>query len=247
MTIMGRTTRLILLALVAAMALGAGVAVNASAGVPELQNQNNTAGEVAFDAHSGLTTIRGERLGVVGRVSCERDLVLGGAFLVPGMLVDKFVIHLSGKCELNIGTTKIACTEPILTHPLHGELGFIKGTSGTVGLLVKPETGEEFTTVTCGAEKVTIDGEVVGEIPEVNKSGANQYNKLVSSLELRFARVVGKETEQVVTTFELLAGFPPPLSMTGVTLTTSGAFGGKASIESTETVLPAALVRLLTV
>lgn len=215
-----------------------------AASLPEAENEAKTTERINFHGHSALTTFRGEMGGVVGRLSCEKDLVNNGSFLVPGKLAEKFDITLSGKCELVFSGVQTACNEPILTHVLRGLLGYIKGNSGTVGLLVKPETGTEWFRATCGVNTVTISGEVVGEIPENNSKGAKQYNKIITELEVHFARVAGKETEQAVTTFELPTGFPAPLSMTGIGLSVTGFFGGKASMESTETLLLGALMIL---
>lgn len=235
--------RLSAVALIVLVAMGSITASSAWAEPPETEDLTKATERVTFHGHSGLTSFIGEAAGVIGRVECEKDLVNGGSFLVPGKLAEKFDITLSGKCAFLLGSTKPKCTEPILTHTLLGLLGFIKAGSLTVGLLVKPETGTEWLKAECEGSNVTVRGEVVGEIPEIGEKG-NQYNKIITLLEVHFARVAGKENEQAVTTFELPTGFPAPLSMTGIGLSTVGALGGKAALESTEDLLLGSLMLL---
>jgi hypothetical protein len=171
-------------------------------------------------------TLRALNLGVLGTITCERVLVDG--FARPkSPLAHSVLVVFHGKCEQTIGVNKSACTEPILWKPSSAELGLVLGNK-TVGILLTPEGTPVFATPTCGGNTTTIEGAVVGEVPEINKKAENQYNKLLSEIEYVF-EAAGKNSEnQNITSIELLG-----TTMTGAELKVTGFFGGKASQEMT--------------
>jgi hypothetical protein len=172
-------------------------------------------------------TLRAKTAGVLGTITCEKVLVDGFA-LPKSPLAHRVKVEFHGKCEQNINGSKSTCTEPIVWKTSLAELGLVLGNK-TVGLLLIPSDGTKvFAKTSCGGLETTVEGTIVGEIPEINKKAENQYNKLQSETEAVF-EAVGKNSEsQVVTSIELLG-----TSMTGDELSVSGFFGGKASQEMT--------------
>ncbi len=171
-------------------------------------------------------TLRALSAGLLGTIACEKVEVHG--FVLPkSPLAQGISVVFRGKCEQTIGANKSACAEPISWKTSSAELGLVLGNK-TVGILLAPSTGTELAKPTCGGNVTTIEGAVIGEIPEINKKAENQYNKLLSETEYVF-EAAGKNTEnQIITSIELLGA-----NMTGAELKVSGFFGGKASQEMT--------------
>lgn len=220
-------------ALVAVFAFGASLAASAWASHPEFKTLSGVT--LSFTGTSGKSLLLGSKLGIVGSITCEEDKS-SGEIQNATPLMRKVEWEFKGKCEQLIGGAKTACSEPIKTKLLSGELGLINAMTKTVVLLLAPEAGEEVMTIKCGSNNTTVDGAVVGEIPEFNKTGAKQYNKIVSSFELKLKL---EETRQAIREILLLG-----TQMTGNVLTLAGFFGGEAALETTETVTPDGLIEI---
>lgn len=231
-----RFMKLAMLALVAVFAVGAMTAATASAAAGPLF-LTESAKELSFTASGGVATLRGLNLGAVGTITCEKNTSKG--FITPkSTLAHRVVVEFSGKCEQTVGTNKGTCTEPIKTAEMLAELGLV---SKKVVELLAPSSGTTFVTVTCTNGNTTVEGAVVGEFPEVNAKGVNQYNKMLTESELVF-EAEGKNTDnQAIKTIELLG-----TNMTGAELKVSGFFGGKASQEGTGIIKPDGGVEICT-
>jgi hypothetical protein len=220
---MSRIIKSSILAFFAVVALGAVAA--AAMATPEFKGNKP---DVHFIGHSLLTILKGETAGAEGTITCHKDLI-EGLILVPSMLVDKLLVKFHTNCEEVIPALKEEkkCTEPILTKPLMGTLGFLNKAAVPVGMLLQPETGSEFAKTECEGTNTTVGGELVGEYPETNPfTRAGQYNKDLTE----YAFVLqASGTSQHWTTFELLNGF-----MEKVELKTEGFLGGKAAEEGAE-------------
>jgi len=219
---MSRINRAIL-ALVAVFAFGAIAAASASASLPLFLTESKKA--LLFTADSGVGTLRGEKAGVVGTITCEQDLV-HGFVLNASPLAHELHIQFEKKCKQTIGTNEGTCTEPIKVNLAYGELGLL---NGHVVLLVAPESGTEFVTVECTNGNTKVEGAVVGEFPLTGADGNPQYGVDRKDFLLVFkATGTTQEPEEI----ELLGSL-----MTGVSLKVSGFLGGKASQESHELLL----------
>lgn len=222
-----RKIKLASLVLVAVMALGAIAASSAMAG-PTFVTESG--GTLSFHAEGELAQLFGERLGVVGEIHCEKSLATG-EILNNTPLADKVLINFTGKCVQNssIGKNE-TCVEPILVKESRGELGL---SGGLVAFLLAPASGTEFATTSCGGEKTTVTGAIIGLFTESSK-----YNKLEPNALLVFS---AKETTQQDTEIELLG-----TTMTGVHLSTSGLFGGEAAQNADSVVTPDGKVEIKT-
>jgi len=174
--------------------------------------------------------LRALNAGVLGTITCENVLVDGFA-LNKSTLAHRVVVEFHGKCELHSSLTGlVACTENIVVKKSLAELGLILGNK-TVGILVAPSDGTNvFTTVTCGSNVTTVEGAVVGIIPEeaINIGRQKQYNSQLSEIEVVFESEGKNSDIQKPEAIELLG-----VSMTGVELKVQGFFGGRASEEAT--------------
>jgi hypothetical protein len=180
----------------------------------------------SFTATSGLTVIRGLELGVLGTIDCETSLS-SGEVSNKSTFAHKIELEYHGKCEQIVGSTKTACTEPIKFKLTFGALGL---NSKKVVILLAPESGTELAKVTCGSNTNTVEGAVVGEFPETEAFSGKQYNTGLSPLELVF-NSESKNENQAITSIELSG-----VSMTKAELKISGFFGGKVSLETTQTI-----------
>jgi hypothetical protein len=219
---MSRINRAIV-ALVAVFAFGAIAASSASAGIVLFLTQSGH--ELLFTAHSGVGILRGLNLGVLGTITCELDLV-HGFVLNASPLAHRIKVLFEGKCEEKVGSSTVKCEEPIHVNNLLGELGLVG--SKKVGFLLAPSSGTEFVETKCEGNNTKVEGAVVGEFPEINKAGEEQYNKQLTKAELVFASEASNENQKI-TTIELLG-----VSMTGAKLKVQGFFGGNASEETTD-------------
>jgi hypothetical protein len=191
---------------------------------------------LSFTGTSKLTLLRGLNGGFLGTIDCEKG-ASSGQVLSKSTLALKVELEYSGKCEQTINGSKSTCTEPIKFKLTFGELGL---NSKKVVLLLAPESGTEFAKVTCGGSTTTVEGAVVAEFPETNSLSENQYSTTQSSLELVF-QSENKNENQAITSIELSG-----VSMTKAELKINGFFGGKASLESTQTIWPDAGVLICT-
>jgi cytoskeletal protein CcmA (bactofilin family) len=218
-----RNIKLAMVALFAIFSFGAIAATSASA-FPEFKGTKNT----DFEALTvGTPTLRGERASAVGTITCEKILVKG-TILVGTMLIDQLHIKFHGKCKQKVGSNEGTCAEPIEVKLVRGEIGFQNSTSKKVVIDLAPDSGTEFVTVTCANGNTKTEGEVIGEFPEINKAGVNQYNKSLSKFELAFKVSPAGTTKQEIQEILLLGGL-----MSSVHLKVSGFLGGEASEEAT--------------
>lgn len=162
-----------------------------------------------------------------GSITCEKVLV-DGFTLTKSPLAHRVLVHFHGKCQQHSFGTLTNCTEPIAFKPLLAELGLVLGNK-TVGILLAPSDGTaEFAAIKCGANTTTVLGAVIGEIPEFTKELANQYNKLLTTVEIVFESENKNGEKQHITAIELLAE-----NMTNIKLDTTGFLAGEASVEFT--------------
>jgi Trypsin len=224
-------TLLNLLTLFVVLALGVTIAGSAFASIPLFLTASGKA--LSFTGTSKLTLLRALNLGVLGVIDCEKGLS-SGQLLHRSPVALKIELEYSGKCEQAVFGTKEACIEPIKFKLTFGELGLLTFPNGkrAIALLLAPESGTELAKVTCGGNTTTIEGAIVVEFPETNALGEKQYNTLRNSLELVF-KSESKNENQALTSIELSG-----VSMTKAELKISGFFGGKASLESTQTISP---------
>jgi hypothetical protein len=214
---MRKITKSALVALIVVMSLAALVAASvASAGEPKFLTASG--GTLLFTADSGLWTLRGERAGVVATMTCEQDLT-HGFILNNSPLVHKVEVTFEKKCEQTLGSEKTACTEPIKTKALSGELGLLHG---EVLLLITPETGN-FWNLRCGGTETEVGGAIIGLIDP-------PYGVAVTDATLLFK---ASGTTQLPEEIELLG-----VLMTKDSIHVEGFLGGKASWETTELLLP---------
>jgi hypothetical protein len=183
--------------------------------------------ELLFSGEGSNPVLRAVSAGVLGTIACEKVLVDGWA-LSKSSLAHRVKTIFEGKCEQNVNGTKTVCTEPIEPNLALAELGLVLGNK-TVGVLLEPSGTKEFVKVTCGPNVTTVEGAVIGEIPEI-VGGVNQYNKLLSETTQVFEAENKNSAKQNITKIELL-GVPERL-MPGK-LTVTGFFGGEASEEAT--------------
>lgn len=216
----------------APVAFGVLAATTASA-LPEFKGLGAVK-DIHFTGEGGLTALLAARGGVEGKVECHKVLV-SGLLLVPSMLVDNILLHFHTGCEQKGVGNPEKCNEPILTKPLHGVLGWTNNVAPPVGILLKPESGTEFASVTCGANVTKIEGEIVIEVPELNEAREKQYNVALTKYELNVqaTKAISQTTPE---TFELLSGLPAPLFMKGVKLKTSGFLGEGATQSGKSTI-----------
>jgi hypothetical protein len=222
-----RHTKVIMIAVFATVALSGLTATSAAAFHPLFLTQSGK--ELLVTGEGNLGILRSLTAGVLGTVECHKILAHGWV-VNKSTLVKRVTVSLHTKCELTVGSTKTACTEPIVLKEGLGELGLLVTPSGKkiVVALGAPTTGTEFVKFTCGSNTTTVEGAVVGEIPEINKKLVNQYNKQLTEGEGILA-AENKGENQQYTTIELLG-----VQMTKAELKVSGFFGGKASVEASE-------------
>jgi hypothetical protein len=157
------------LSLVALFAFGAATAATASATLPEWrQGKAALSKEVAFTSES----TNGKVEGGTEVITCKKGKSVGAKLKNPKE-TNEFTIKDTGcktpTCEVNSPTLKAGEVE---TKKIAGRLGYLEASTKKVGLLIKPASGEEYTTLegTCIPNgKTTVDGSVIGETPSVNK------------------------------------------------------------------------------
>jgi hypothetical protein len=209
-----RITRLALAALFAVLAFSAMAASSASAFHPLFITQSGK--ELLFSGLGGKATLRSANGGVV---ECEKTLIHGFA-LHLSTLAHRILLLFEGKCEL-VSPIKAACSNQgthITLKLLLGELGLLTATNHKVLILLAPASGTESAKFECGiAGEIAVTGAIVGEIPEINAKGVNQYNKPLTEMEQVFESV-GKNSEKQAIQEIFLLG----TQMTGVHLLTNG-------------------------
>jgi hypothetical protein len=213
------------LALVTILMIGA---VTASATTIHPLFLTQSGGTLKFTSSSGLTRLR--FLGSVGneyRIECEKS-VGSGEILNKSTLERKVEWEFSGKCVVN-GSS---CEEPIKTKLAFGELGLLNSATKKVVLLLAPESGTVFLVSACTA-KFPVEGAIVAEVPEINRTGERQYNVDRKNFELQYATVNEKHQQKI--TEILLLG----TQMLGSELILNlGFFPQEFSIETLETLAP---------
>jgi hypothetical protein len=233
-----RIMKLALAALFAVLAFSAMAASSASAFHPLFLTQSGQ--ELLFSGEGGLSVLRGLNATVLGTIECHKVLIHGWA-LNKSTLAHRIKLLFHTGCEQTVGSTTTACTEPIHVKELLGELGLLLPGTGLVGIRLEPSDGTKvFVEVTCGSNKTTVEGAILGHIPAVNKNNVNQYNKNLSELELVFESE-NKNENQKYTEIDLLG-----VKDTKVELAVAGFFGGKASDEGSGTVKGDGLIEICT-
>jgi len=227
-----RTIRLLGMALMATLAFSVMAASTASAFHPLFLTESKQ--ELLFFGEGGLhhlvgglPTLRGLNLGVQGVITCELVLV-HGFILDKSTLAHRIKVIFEHNCVQTISGSTSACTEPIETKPLLGELGLVL-LNKTVGILLAPSDGTGvFATVVCGSNTTKVLGAIIGEIPEISAdTRLNQYNKLQTLTEVVFEAKNKSEDVQNITHIELLGNL-----MENVKFDVEGFFGGTASEEA---------------
>lgn len=222
-----RHTKAVLTAIFAMVMLYGLTATSAAAFHPLFLTQSGK--ELLVTGEGNLGIFRALTAGVLGTVECHKVLAHGWV-VNKSTLVKRVTVSLHTKCEETINGTKTACTEPIVLKELLGELGLLVTPAGKkiVVALGAPTSGTEFASFTCGSNTTKVEGAAVGEVPEINAKGVNQYNKQLTEGEGILA-TENKGENQLYNSIELLG-----VQMTKVELKVSGFFGGKASIEASE-------------
>ncbi len=215
--------KLAMLALIAVFAIGV-VAAGASAAThPEFDTESGKT--LAFTASGGTAQLFGERAGIVGEINCESSSG-SGEILNKTPLADNILISFEGKCHETISGSTSACTEPITTKRIRGEIGLILPATSpkTVGILLIPynSTGE-FAEPVCNGTGTKVTGAIIGTFPETTK-----YNKLEKTAEIAFT---SSGITQAQTEIDLLG-----VEMKGIHLHTAGLFGGNAA-ENAEAII----------
>jgi len=202
--------RLALAALFAVLAFSAMATSSASAFFhPLFITQSGK--ELLFSGLGGKATLRSPS----GTVECEKTLIHGFA-LHLSTLAHRILLLFEGKCEL-VTPIKAACSNEgthITSKLLLGELGLLTSSNHKVVILLAPSSGTESAKFNCGiGGEIAVTGAIVGEIPEINTKGVNQYNKPLTEMEQVFESV-GKNSEKQVIQEIFLLG----TQMTGVHL-----------------------------
>lgn len=226
-----RLIKLALAALFAVLAFSAMVSGSALAAHPQFLTASGRT--LSFKGESGTGLLRG----VGGNtIHCEHDLS-SGEILNASPLARNVEVEFKGNCTLlPLG---VKCNEPIKIKLASAELGLILS-KRTVVLLLSPESGTEFVEVVCSVNKINVEGAVIGEFPETNALGENQYNVTRDEYELKFESENKNTNKQKIKEICLLG-----TQMTGVGLSTTGSlFVGEASEETTETLKGDGLVTI---
>jgi hypothetical protein len=219
------------LCLAAVCAFSAVTVASASAALPEFILKSGKSFPITFDFSSGKGKLTPHST-LLPIIECESDL---GKGTITGSMLAKITTLTYHECHIQ-GSPHTCTTSGQPTGLIVGSvvlmvhLGYIKknGEAGKeTGFLVKPETGTVNAEFECEglAEKVVVEGEVVGQVT----SNLNEFRETAT---ITFSQGA-KRGEQAIETFELLSGLPEPLFMTGVRLT---ALGGPASLASVETI-----------
>jgi hypothetical protein len=196
-----RIIKMLGLAFIAALAFSSVIATSSFAAEVLFLTSNGE--ELLFTGIGGLWLWRALEGGVLGLGDCEQADYHGWA-LHKSPLAHRVTIEFSTKCELTLGSMKLKCTEPIKTKEMLAELGLIlTGGNKIVGLLLIPSDGTKlFAELECGGEVTTVEGAVVGEIPEI-AGGIDQYNKFLTEIFLVFESE-NKTENQKYTAIDLL-------------------------------------------
>jgi len=174
--------------------------------------------------------LRGLNAGAAATIECQKVLI-HGFILHESSLVHLLPILFENKCvqRINGGAAEECSPLHITTKSILAELGLIKSGTKPVVILLAPGDGTTvFAKFKCGAVETTVEGTIVGEIPEKNALGENQYNVERTELEVIFATKPAGSDQQAITTIFLLGE-----EMTKQELKVAGFLGGKAAEEAT--------------
>lgn len=205
------------------LALAVGAA-SASAALPEWVASKS---EVAFKTETGKVTLTATNGSDV--LSCEKGS-LNGEIVSKSPSIKDVTMELAGKCAIDFDGTKIVCTEPYAFKQLSGTLGYVEDREGgPVGLELKPASGTELLSFSCGSVKSTLTGAFVGEVlPEL--AGKSQYNSLRKSFEGVYA---ASGSQQDVQTLLTAGGFETKIHMEASGYLGTGEAALKAEYEMT--------------
>ena len=158
-----------------------------SEGVYELGNGMGKKPTAVFKGNGGSTTLDSyvKGLGVIGQVTCDSTKDTGA---VTGPSTMSLTMELR-KCASETGVCTSSGAKKkgtIVEGPLSGELGYIEEDPLRVGATYKLPAGA--ITLTCGAQALTVSGEVIGEI-------TGNINKISKTWNLSFTVNAGGEPE----------------------------------------------------
>jgi hypothetical protein len=211
-----RIVKLALAAVLAVLAFSAMAAGSASAvGHPLFETQSKA--ELLFSGLGGLALLRGSSI-----IDCEKTLIHGFASN-KSTLAHKILLLFEGKCKNGSGVTCENDNGHITSKLLLGELGLLTSTNHKVVILLSPQEGTVNAKFTCGIITVEVEGAIVGDIPEINAKGVNQYNKQLSEIEEVFESEAKNTKQKITEIFLLGTQMPGPIHLT--------AFGAEASEE----------------
>jgi hypothetical protein len=220
-----RVMKLALAALFAVTAFSAMAASSASAWHPLFLTLSHR--ELSFTATGSNPVLRGENLGQVGTITCER--VEGSGTILPlSPLAHRIHLRFFGKCEQTLNGNKVACNEPILPKLALGELGLLllPGTPKPRDVVIKlvPDDGTgKFVTITCGANVTTVLGSIIGEIGPTDVEA--------TKFTIRFESVGKNSVTQLYKDIDLLG-----VEMKNEHLSVEGFFGGEAAEDAEGTI-----------
>jgi hypothetical protein len=190
------------LSLTVLCACGAVMAATASAALPEWrQNSKELAKEVAFTVED----TNGKLEGGTEVITCAKGKSVG-AKLKNAKETNEFTLKDTScetpTCEVN--SPKLQPGE-VETKKIKGKLGYLEKSTKKVGLLFKPVSGEEYTTLegSCLSEPTTVKGSMIGETTPVNKEeteGKLVFEKGVGS-EQKWTKFEGESEKHTLKAF----------------------------------------------
>jgi hypothetical protein len=186
---------------------------------------------VTFTGTSGLSRL----VAGANTVKCLSDVSSGSLSGKDG--VSKLVVSYKN-CKLEsleaiTCKTTGAAEGEIVTANLTGRLGYVEVLGKKVGVLLKPETGEEFTKgeIICAFNKIRVRGSVIGEVTPINtfSNKSTQSFKIVEGKQ-QWTEIQIEELPQTAKLEYSLNGgaFAPVLEETVEELTLSENFAIKA-------------------
>jgi len=109
-------------------------------------------------------TIGGTKTITCGAVKLASGVLLGSSAGNPGISNNE-VIEFFGNCKVTENGTACKVVEPIVTKPLRSELTeTAQGAKGSLLVELKPETGNEFTTLNFTGTCIIMSTKVTGEL-----------------------------------------------------------------------------------
>jgi hypothetical protein len=181
--------RMIMINMLGVAILCAYCATTVSAALPEWrQGGNALATEIPFTAESTSGKVEGG----TEPLTCSKGKSMGAKLKNPKE-TNEFTIKDTGcmfspsSCEVNSPGLSAGEVE---TKKIFGKLGYLEKSTQKVGLLFKPASGEEYTTIEGSCiSKTVVKGSALGEALPINKEE--------SEAKLVFAKGVGSEQKWI--------------------------------------------------